>query len=105
MFLEHRDVRFPEQFVALECQVEHAFQRRQLAVDLAVRRLRRLARDDEGTDISRRDGRHPAAPEDGREVLAEAALQIRQRSLTIHTVVVHDVLSSLFEGGAGRSSG
>jgi hypothetical protein len=81
----------------LDCESERPFQGRQLAIDLPIRRAGGLTLRHKRPDIRRRDRRHLAAPEERRQVFANAALEDRQRPLAVDLVVGDDVRDGLLE--------
>ena len=118
-------MRLLEELPGLNCEVEHALERGELAVDLTVRdaqhrpalfwhmarravprregeglsrdRCFLLPRVDVLADVCRRDRRHLPIAEERRQVLLDSPLDIVERTLSVGTVVVDHVLDGFVE--------
>ena len=109
-FLEHRDVRHLDQLPVLTRQVEDSLQRRQLAVDLAVRDLPlgsfvafaggnhvSLTLQDERVDVWRCDRRQAPSAEVRGQVQSDPPLQFVGGASSVHRVLRLQIVRRLVE--------
>jgi hypothetical protein len=78
-FLQHRDVRADHHFAALRSERVRALERRELAIDLPIRRVGRLARGGVAPHVGGRDLRSTPAAEVGEQVQLDPSAQSGDR--------------------------